>query len=73
MSQIVRRICFKEVMGFPKDIDVFAQTVISGNTTSIQRDIARSSKQGGVSEITRKNWNTSSVQNGGQNFKPELT
>jgi hypothetical protein len=71
MSQIVRRISFKEVMGFPKDIDVLAQTVISGNTTSTRRGFASSSKQGGVSEITRKNWNISSVQNGGQHFKPE--
>ena len=43
---------------FPKDIDVFAHTVMGRNTSSRRRVFTGGSKQGGVSEITRKNSNT---------------
>jgi methionyl-tRNA synthetase len=59
--------------GFPKDNDVFAQTVSSRNTSSRRRGFASSSKQGGVPEIARKTSNTSNIQNRRAIFKHEQT
>ena len=42
---------------FPRDMDVFAHTVMGRNTSSKRTVFTGGSKQGGVSEITRKNSN----------------
>jgi hypothetical protein len=47
---------------FLKDIDTFAHMINIQNTSSMQRVVASSSKQGGVAKITRKNSNTSNNQ-----------
>jgi len=53
---------FERSNRFPKDIDVFAHVIMSWNASRRRGLIASDSKQGGVSEVTMKNSNTSSTQ-----------
>jgi hypothetical protein len=58
---------------FSQDTDIIAQLISSSNTSGERRVFASSSKQGGVSKITRKNWKISNIQKGGKEFKPKTT